>query len=205
MGRKSIKDIRQREIIEAFYEVAKKEGLENASISKVATELNINPSLIIHYFKTREELIFALIEFNLERYSLMYQPADDNPDCQKRIINIVDKLFSKKWNTLFDDGVFYSCYALIFRNEKIKNRYKIVHDSLRTFFAEVLEEGIKAGVLDISNATKAAHQIFVIVEGAYFYLSMVENKKEYEQKLEEYKLLSLSILQFRQQPSFSES
>jgi AcrR family transcriptional regulator len=204
MGRKSIKDIRQREIIEAFYEVAKKEGLENASISKVATELNINPSLIIHYFKTREELIFALIEFNLERYSLMYQPADDNPDCQKLIINIVDKLFSKKWNTLFDDGVFYSCYALIFRNEKIKNRYKIVHDSLRTFLAEVLEEGIKAGVLDISNATKAAHQIFVIVEGAYFYLSMVENKKEYEQKLEEYKLLSLSILQFRQQPSFSE-
>jgi AcrR family transcriptional regulator len=53
IGRKSLKYIRQREIAEAFYEVCIEEELENASISKVATRLNINPSLIIHYFNTR--------------------------------------------------------------------------------------------------------------------------------------------------------
>jgi hypothetical protein len=32
MGRKSLKPIRQKGIIKAFYKVAQKEGLENASI-----------------------------------------------------------------------------------------------------------------------------------------------------------------------------
>ncbi len=50
MGRKSIKESRQKEIIEAFYTIAKKEGLENASIVKTAALININPSLVIHYF-----------------------------------------------------------------------------------------------------------------------------------------------------------
>jgi hypothetical protein len=36
MGRKSLKPLRQKAIIKAFYKVAKKEGLENASIAKVA-------------------------------------------------------------------------------------------------------------------------------------------------------------------------
>lgn len=203
MGRKSIKDIRQREIIEAFYEVARKEGLENASISKVAAELDINPSLVIHYFSTREDMLFTLIELNLERYSLMYQATDTDPDCTRRIVNVIDKLFSKNWNALFDDGVFYSCYALIFRNDKIKRRYKMVHDHLRKLLAGVLEEGIREGLLEINDARKVASQVFVVLEGAYYYLSMVDSKKEYEQQLETYKQLALNMLKFRKQPSFS--
>jgi AcrR family transcriptional regulator len=202
MGRKSIKHIRQREIIEAFYEVSREEGLENASISKVAARLNINPSLIIHYFNTRDELIFALIEYNLERYKLLFETADHYPDSYSRIIAMIDTLFSKQWNILFDDGVFYSCYALIFRNDKVKTRYKVVHDSLRQFLASLLEEAVKEGKLISTNACKTADQIFVIVEGAYYYLSLIEDKVEYTHKLNEYKLLSLSMLQFRHQPSF---
>jgi AcrR family transcriptional regulator len=204
MGRKSIKHIRQREIVEAFYEVARKEGLENASIAKIAAALAIHPSLIIHYFSTREDLISALIEFNLERYSLLYQPSGQYPDCRARIYEIMDRLFSKSWNALFDDGVFYSCYALIFRDERIRSRYKRVHDSLRQHLAGVLEEGIRAGVLDIPDAAGAADQVFIIVEGAYYYLSLVSDEAEYQRKLREYKQLSLSILKLRPEPSFSD-
>jgi len=98
MGRKSIKHIRQREIVEAFYEVARLEGLENASIAKVAAHLNIRPSLVMHYFHTREELIFALIAYNLDRYKMMFSSHADAPDRHQRIIGMIDKLFSKQWN-----------------------------------------------------------------------------------------------------------
>lgn len=204
MGRRSIKHIRQKEIVEAFYEVAKQEGLENASISKVAASLNIQPSLIIHYFNTREELIFALIEYNLERYKMMFEAGGDYPDSGGRILGLIDNLFSKKWNTLFDDGVFYSCYALVFRNEKIKTRYRAVHDSLRQFLASLLEEGVKEGLLEIEHGRKTADQIFIILEGAYYYLSLIEDRQEYAEKLNEYKWLALSMIKFRHQPSFSE-
>jgi AcrR family transcriptional regulator len=202
MGRKSIKHTRQKEIVEAFYEVAREEGLENASISKVASRLLINPSLIIHYFDTREELIFALIEYNLEQYELLFEAGHHFPDSYNRIMSMMDNLFSKQWNLLFDDGVFYSCYALIFRNNKIKSRYKLVHDSLRQYLAKLLEEGIQEGILVNRNARQTADQIFVIVEGTYYYLSLIEDKGEYAEKLNEYKQLSLSMLHFRPQPSF---
>lgn len=51
MGRKSLKEPRQKEIIRAFYKIAKKEGLENASILKTANLIGITPSLIMHYFR----------------------------------------------------------------------------------------------------------------------------------------------------------
>jgi AcrR family transcriptional regulator len=66
MGRKSLKEIRRKEIISAFYNVSIKEGLENSSISKVAKEMDINPSLVMHYFNTKEDLNFGLINFILE-------------------------------------------------------------------------------------------------------------------------------------------
>jgi AcrR family transcriptional regulator len=41
---------RKPEILEAYYQVIIQEGLEGASIGKIAKRLNIHPSLIIHYF-----------------------------------------------------------------------------------------------------------------------------------------------------------
>src|SRR5882762_5365027 len=114
MGRISLKDTRQKEIILAFYTVAKKIGLENASIAKVADHMDINPSLIVHYFKTREALFSGLIAFILEQYSGIYKTNGQDYSSASELKQLIDNLFSRKWNKLFDDSVFYSCYALIY-------------------------------------------------------------------------------------------
>ena len=62
MGRKSKADVRKKEILEHFYIVLKQEGFENASIAKIANLMDVNPSLLIHYFKTKEEMVFAFVE-----------------------------------------------------------------------------------------------------------------------------------------------
>ena len=73
MGRKNLKEARQKEIIGAFYRLSKKEGLENASIAKTSELININPSLIMHYFKTKDYLVYGLIELILDKYLLVYK------------------------------------------------------------------------------------------------------------------------------------
>ncbi|MFD2921445.1 TetR/AcrR family transcriptional regulator [Terrimonas rubra] len=197
MGRKSIKASRQKEIIEAFYKVAKKEGLENASIAKTATLIHINPSLVIHYFNTKEALVYGLIEYILDKYVLIFKtPPAYQHDPGKRLLHIIDNIFSHKWNTLFDDSVAYSCYALVFRDKKVKEKYKVVLDSLHTNLKNIIEECNERGVLSVANPALTADIIFVIVDGAYYYLSLVRNKKEYQQKLASYKqqaLLQLNL------------
>lgn len=195
MGRRSIKESRQKEIIEAFYTIAKKEGLENASIAKVAALININPSLVIHYFKTREYLVYGLIEYILDQYLLIYKtPAAYKDDPRKKLLKVIDNIFSHKWNLLFDDSVSYSCYSLAFRDRKVKESYKVLLDTLRENLRNLIAECNQQGVFAVKDPTVAADTIFLMVDGAYYYLSLVSNKQEYKRKLAQYKGLALQQL-----------
>jgi AcrR family transcriptional regulator len=196
MGRKNLREPRQKEIIQAFYKLAKKEGLEIASIAKTAEIINVNPSLIMHYFKTKNYLVYGLIEFILDKYLLIYRLNNIKTDDPKIVLNkIIDNIFSKKWNTLFDDGVSYSCYSLTFRNKIIRHKYKILLDTLRKSLEEAIIACNKAKLLSVKNPATTADLIFVLVDGAYYYLSLVDNKEEYSKKLNQYKKQAVKLLQ----------
>ncbi len=68
MGRKSKRQTRRLEIIQSFYEVAKENGLENASIAKVAEAMGISNGLVMHYFNTKDELLLGLNEYILQQH-----------------------------------------------------------------------------------------------------------------------------------------
>ncbi|HMG89908.1 MAG TPA: TetR family transcriptional regulator [Chryseolinea sp.] len=196
MGRKSLKPIRQKAIIKAFYKVARKEGLENASIAKVASVLDVNPSLVIHYFKTKQDLIHGLIEYILERYRLIYNPENGTSNPQERLEKVIRNLFSRKWDKLFDDGVFYSSFSLIFRDKTLKSHYKNLHDHLRQMLTDTLKQAKEDDVIHVADVEKTADLIFIFVEGAYYYLSMVSEKNEYERRIDHYQQMVLSMLKF---------
>jgi AcrR family transcriptional regulator len=194
MGRTSLKEVRQQEIILAFYKVAKKIGLENASIAKVADHLEINPSLIVHYFKTREALIEGLIHFILERYSDIYKTNGGHYTTAKELTTLMDNLFSRTWDKLFDDSVFYSCYALTYRDKKIRASFKSLHDSLRESLRDALHKARANGVIQIKNEKETAEVIFALIEGAYYYLGMVDSPTENTRKLNIMKRQALTLL-----------
>lgn len=195
MGRTSIKDERRNEIIQQYYIVAKKVGLENTSIAKIAHEMDINPSLIIHYFKNKEELTYALIDHILDKYLVIYKRKKrSEEELKSYLIELIDKLFTKKWNALFNDSIFYSCYALGFRDRKIKAKFKRLHDSLREHLAEVLTTCKEANIIELDSAEKTADLIYVLVDGAYYYLSLVTEKEEYEEKLKIHKQYAFEAL-----------
>lgn len=195
MGRKSLKTTRQLEIVKVFYKVAKKEGLENTSIAKIAKVMDINPSLIIHYFKTKEELTYALIDYILDKYLLIYKIKRENGIPSKQSLSaVIDDLFSRKWDKLFDDGLFYSCYALSFREKNIKSKYKKLTNSLREHLTELIEECKEAQVIEVRNPRFTADLIFALIDGSYFYLSLSENTKAFNEKIADYKLEAYRLL-----------
>ncbi len=198
MGRKSLKEIRQLEIIKVFYQVAKKEGLENTSIAKIAKVMDINPSLIIHYFQTKEELTYALIDYLLDKYLLIYKVGKDNkvPPLEA-LATVLNDLFSRKWNKLFDDGLFYSCYALTFREKKVKGMYHKITESLREQLTALIERCKKAQLIEVNDSRLTADLIFALVDGAYFYLSLTGDTKTFDQKITEYRTEAFRLLHIR--------
>lgn len=194
MGRASLKEIRQQEILAAFYAVAKKQGLENASLAKVADHMDINPSLIVHYFQSRELMFEGLIRFILERYNIIYKTDKNDYKSKKDLYQLIDTLFSRKWDKLFDDSVFYSCYALTYRDKKIRTAFKALHDSLRELLFDVLQKAAMNGVIKPGNTRELTEIIFALVEGAYYYLGMIDSRTEYNQKLSTLKKQTRKLL-----------
>lgn len=194
MGRRSLKDLRKKEIIQGLYQVAKKEGLENSSLAKVANHLGINPSLILHYFCSREELLFGLVDYILEQYRQMYTPGNLAFQNKEGIRQLIDNLFSRNWNRYFDDGVFYSCYALTYRNDRLRDKFRELHNQLRTYLNEVLDSAREKGILDLEDTTRATDEVFILVEGAYYYLGMVGDRESYDERVSAYRQMAFELL-----------
>lgn len=195
MGRKSIKEARRKEIVKVFYRIAKKEGLENVSIAKIAKVMDVNPSLIMHYFRSKKDLVGSLIDFLLDRWLQIFdKEALTKPASRETLLEMINNLFSRKWNVLFDDRVSYSCYSLVFRNKKIRTKYKSVLDSLHQTLAQFIEKCRKENILDTDDPVFTSRVIFALVDGAYYYLSLEDDKEEYLARLGQYKKRAIAVL-----------
>ncbi|MFC3417839.1 TetR family transcriptional regulator [Algoriphagus hitonicola] len=191
----SITEIRKQEILKAFYQIAMSEGVENSSMAKIAKVLEVQPSLIVHYFKTKEDLVSALIDYCLERYFQIFEEEFSRPGTPSlKIKTLIERLFSKEWNDLFDDGVFYSSYSLVFRDDNIKSKFKILHEGLRKKLSLIIESYLEFNNEDISQADELSNQVFTLVDGSYYYINMLSSKKEQAFHLESAKKLAQTLL-----------
>lgn len=199
MGRKNIGDQRRSEIIISFYEVSRSLGLENASIAKLAQHMGISKGLVLHYFKNREELLLGLNEYILEQHLRVMVSEDiGKMDCKEHVIHFIENLFTRAWNTYFDDGVFYSCYALVYRVPEFKESFKSYLIELHEVLYKKLEEAVAFDVIVATDLKELTEVIFALIDGAYYYLGMYnEHDLIYKKQIAIYVKYSLRLLDFR--------
>ncbi len=198
MGRKSLGNIRRKEIVKAFYAIAKEIGLENTSIAKVARKMNISNGLVMHYFKTKDELLKGLNEFILEQHlNIVASKEYGSMDSEKKLRHFIETLFSRKWNKYFDDGVFYSCYALIYRNEDFNKSFKDYLESLHGVLRQKLHEAHAHGLILNKNIDEVTEVIFALVDGAYYYLGTFQQSgPDYDKQVAIYIKYTTQLLSF---------
>ena len=174
------------EIIQAFYEVAKEIGLENASIAKVAESMGISNGLVMHYFNTKEELLLGLNEYILDQHmNVLVEGNLSTLKTREDLENLIRNLFSRKWNQYFDDGVFYSCYALIYRNKAFNDSFKQYLLKLHAVLREELDQAYANGIICNSNIEELTEIIFALVDGSYYYMGMFASEGETHRKQQE--------------------
>ena len=74
MGRKSKVDVRRKEILQTCYELIETNGLEGITLKQIGRKMGVAPSLIMHYFTNKEELIMAVVDYMLEKMDSVYIP-----------------------------------------------------------------------------------------------------------------------------------
>ena len=181
MGRKSKADVRKQEILEHFYEVLKEEGFENASIAKIATRMDVNPSLLIHYFHTKEEMVVEVVDFILMRYEDTFlTQLDQAQDVRARFEHIMNTLFGLEWVGVVDYSVFYACYYLASRHPRIQERFKEMYQQFREILTEECRQWMAAGLIAQANPEEAAELLIILNEGLSYYGHIFPDPNAYQ-------------------------
>lgn len=174
-------DLRKPEILESYYQVMIQEGLEGTSISKIAKQLDIHPSLIIHYFKNKENMKLELVDLLIEKYkSPDMIDFDHIEDDEERFDALMTMLFSFQWSRTVDPSVHFGFYYLSLRNEKILERFRMMFKWLRDYLAEQLADFNAKGVIRVQDATKAADYIVTLMEGLEIHNHFLADGKPFE-------------------------
>lgn len=173
--------VRRQEILRNFYEVLRDEGLEGASLARIARSMGVHPSLLIHYFSSKEQMTLALVDYIMERYGETYvdrlavvrEPGE-------RLVAILDVLFGADWMEHVDLSVFHACHYLGFHNDKIRDRFREMYAGFREPLMLEFETLMEQGAMKRMDPAVAADLVIAMTEGLDFYGSIIGTGDRFE-------------------------
>lgn len=185
MGRKSKAKIRQKEILSHFYDVIIDEGFEGASIAKIAKRMDVNPSLLIHYFSTKDAMVVGLMDHIVSTYSAQLFPDFSKVnDPKERWEDVVDVSSRIQWDRIMNNTVFFSFYTLALRMPEIKKRFTELYDGIRNTLSDEIAHANQQGVIDIENPALEAEKLISLIEGHNFIYSIKEEEVDMDKRAE---------------------
>ena len=189
MGRKSIAHIRKPDILKHTYRLVAEEGLAGMSINKIAKRMDANPGIVMHYFKNKEGLILALVDYMLEKAeAFLDSEYEKYEDPRQNFKHWAEYYFQIDENPPMRQSVFWSCYALSFRNEKVKEGIQHMYKRFAERIAERLELYEKQGLVKVGKKEEAATIMLTLIEGfGYFRMTMGEHHPHFRQVLSFFK------------------
>ncbi len=189
-------ELRKPEIIEGYYQVLLEEGLEGASISKIAKHLGIHPSLILHYFKNKETLRFALINLMITKYKSKHLIDFSHiTDPAERFIALMNMIFSYEWSRTVDPGVHFGFYYQSFRDSKVASLFRDMFRWLRDYLYKEFIIFNQQGVIKVSDEMIAADYVVTLMEGMEFHAQFLGHDKPFDTFAESAKKSAIFSLQ----------
>ena len=141
-------DARRADVAAATWRVIGRDGLDGASLRKIASELNFTTGVLGHYFRNKDELImFAMTEFYDRLIATMTEAAARETNAVDRLMAAVveplplDKSRAVGWRILLS----FMSHALV--KPEMRRSYLRMYRSLITYVTGLITEVQDAGAM----------------------------------------------------------
>ena len=152
--------------VESINKVVEEEGFMGMTIGKVATRMGVNSGLLIHYFKSKEGLIMEMVDYLYDSSMTVYlEELKKYTTPKERLEGLLDMVFDTSGTMPQRDAVFWSCYAMGFRNDQIKVKIKHLMKRFIEFGIAEMEAWEANGLVKIADKERAAETIMALSEG----------------------------------------
>jgi AcrR family transcriptional regulator len=166
VGRKSLATQRREQIIRALNRCISKYGLQNTSIKKIAEEAGVQPGILHHYFKDRDEIVEELVRKIVDEMTASYlAEIGDHSDPETRFKKAVEFMFGPQMVNTEYASFFYDCWAEARRNERIRESFRMLYARFRKAIVDLLVESGKSGRLSRAEIEDLATMVIAIQDG----------------------------------------
>ena len=155
--------IRRRQLVEAAIAVIHEQGFANATVARIARQAGISSGMVHHYFKSKEDLLFAtmrhlLAELRSDAIARLARAA--GPD--ERIRAIIDACFGEEQ---FEEQVF-SAWLALYGNARHSGRLRSIlslyHRRLRSSLVHELRR-----LVPEAEAQRLAEGVGAMIDGLW--------------------------------------
>ncbi|CAB1058749.1 hypothetical protein D1BOALGB6SA_3506 [Olavius sp. associated proteobacterium Delta 1] len=163
-----------------FHKIISLYGFSGASLAKVAKSMGTNASLLLHYYKSKEEMILDFIDFMIQKYEEYYlEKLNSMMDSEAKLHFLINRLFEDSRvldKYLVGDRAYYECYALSITHSEVKAKFRQFYNRFQRSLAAELSNLLNANKLDAKTSQLLADFLIVMLEGKDFYSNLNEDE-----------------------------
>jgi AcrR family transcriptional regulator len=179
MGRRDKSESRRKEILEAAYQVVAKSGLEGATLKSIGEEMGVAPSLLMHYFANKLELVQSLVDYMIQKMDTTFlDEMAALPTARQRLELFLEKNLSFELPESVDNKVFYGAFYLSLSDERVRESFRAVYDHDRALISRLVAEYAQEARLHHLRPGLLAIQIVSFIEGLYLYKVVYGDSQE---------------------------
>lgn len=145
-GRKASEDARRQQIIHAAFDVASRKGLAALTVRLVAAKAGLSTGLVLFHYKTKEQLVIALLDYVLATTTVL-RLTDDIAQISSPLDRLL-ALLAREMDRLSQEPrrirLFFDFWAKGFTHPRIKRRMQAELDRYREAFRPIAEEVLAA-------------------------------------------------------------
>ncbi len=180
------KEERKIEIMDAALEVFVKKGYAESRMDDIVQLSGLSKGAIYHHYSSKDELFLSLVdhwEMNFfPNFRGRLEDGASASDLLRGFAEEIIKEFTKRRHIFLAELEFWS---LANKNEKVRERIKILYQHLLDLFKKVIERGIETGEFREINSDITALSILTSFQGVIWFTIFDHNKLSADEYLRE--------------------
>ncbi|MFO7849075.1 MAG: TetR/AcrR family transcriptional regulator, partial [Spirochaetia bacterium] len=180
--------VRRREILEASYNQILEKGIEGLTFKNIGKRMEVAPSLISHYFSSKDELMVSVVEYMLETMDTVYlDELEKLETAEERLNFFIEETINLYVAQSVADAVWYACFGLSMHHTRILEGFEKVYDRDLETSARLIKEYCDEKGLECDHPYTEAVKLISFVEGLNCLHAVYGDKKAFTQAINEYK------------------
>lgn len=153
-------DVRKNEILDAAQDFFFKKGYESTTIQDILDTLNIAKGTFYYYFKSKGELLDALVERTTDQMMPQFTSVVESEQNAIKKFNSLSRAGSSFKRT--NIGVFAVFLKVLYRDENIIMRicmFRRITEKVAPLYAHIIRQGIKERLFNTPDPDEIAEMI----------------------------------------------